>query len=103
MSDDDKPPTTPQDLLDTGLWQELPSSLDTRILIRPWPDGTVDTLAIRATGEALGERSNPAGQPVWRHFASTAVVIVLAWTLPAPAEPGAPGEVLRNEPTDQDL
>lgn len=103
MTDDQWPPLSPQDLLDTGAWKALPSAPDTQVLIRPWPDGSVDTLAVRVEGKALGERTNPEGQPVWRHFAKTSVVIVLVWTLPQPGEPGAPSEVLRGESTDRDI
>jgi hypothetical protein len=103
MSEAQRPPLTPDDLLGTGEWRELPSALDTRILVRLWPDDSVDTLAVRSTGEALGERTDPAGKPVWRHFAATSVVIVLLWTLPPPGESGAPNEVLPNETTDQDI
>lgn len=103
MADDSRPPMSPEDLLDTDDWQELPGGPGTRILIRPWPDGSVDTVAIRADGRALVERTNADGHPVWRHFATVSVVIVLVWTLPGPDEPGAPTEVLRNETTDRDM
>ena len=103
MNEDQRPPLTLEDLLNTGKWQELPSALDTRIVIHPWPDDSVDTVVVRSTGEALGERTNSAGQPVWRHFAAASVVIVLVWNLPPPGALGAPNEVLRSEATDQEV
>ncbi len=103
MTDDSWPPMSPGDLLDSEDWRELPSSPDTRILIRPWPDGSVDTLAVHPDGHALVERTNSDGHPVWRHFVKTSSAIVLVWTLPAPGELGAPTEVLLSESTDRDM
>lgn len=103
MTNDSWPPMSPEDLLDSEDWKELPSGPGVRILSRLWPDGSVDTLVIQPDDKAVVERTNADGHPVWRHFAKTSAAIVLVWTLPAPGELGAPAEVLPDESTDRDI
>jgi hypothetical protein len=64
------------------------------VVVLPWPDGTVDTLAVRGVIQALAERTNPAGHPVWRQVGTVVDVIAQVKALPAPDTPDAPQQVI---------
>jgi hypothetical protein len=77
-------------LIGAGDWHLLPGAPGMLIFIRAWPDDWVDTLAISGETEALAERTNPAGHPVWRHPGALTEVIAALRDLPAPDAPTAP-------------
>jgi len=93
-----------RELMDSGGWRDLPGPPNTVIIIHPWPDGSVDTLAIRTETHALVERTNPAGTPVWRQTGSVTEVIDALRQIPPPFAPDIPGQALENTPSrDRDL
>ncbi|HEX3782090.1 MAG TPA: hypothetical protein VHX38_20695 [Pseudonocardiaceae bacterium] len=65
-------------LIDEGGWRPLPGVAALLVYVRPWPDDSVDTLVITGDTDALGERTNPDGAPVWRHVGGLTEVIA-AW------------------------
>lgn len=75
-------------------WRPLPGPPNALIFLRSWPDESVDTLAVRGADEALAERSNPAGDPVWRHVGELTEVIARLRALPAPGMANAPRLIL---------
>jgi hypothetical protein len=92
-----------RDLVGSGGWQSLPGAPNALVYMRPWPDGSVDTLAMLGETEALIERTNPTGQPVWRTNGTVTEVIDTLAGLVAPLAPGAPREPLRSPSRDRDL
>lgn len=90
-----------QALTSDGGWHPLPGPPGAPIFMRPWPDGSVDALAVHGAGEAYGERTNPAGHPVWRLPGNVVEVIAGLRQLPAPDDPDAPPEVLSRESLDR--
>ena len=88
------------DLIGAGGWHPLPGVPGELIFIRPWPDGSVDALAVKGANEALSERTNPAGDPVWRHAGELIEVIARLHTLPAPDMVNAPRLILPGDSTD---
>lgn len=75
-------------------WRPLAGSRDLLIFIHPWPDESVDTLAIRGETDALAERTNPAGEPVWRRDGTLIDVIDELRELPPPDAATAPRLVI---------
>ncbi|HEX3781319.1 MAG TPA: hypothetical protein VHX38_16785 [Pseudonocardiaceae bacterium] len=107
MSTPDQPIQDPvaelEILFEAGGWTSLPSS-DGLIFIRPWPDGSVDSLGIYGAAEALAERTNPGGQPVWRTKGPLVEVIAaIRDTLPAPDAPDSPQSALAGRPKEEFL
>jgi hypothetical protein len=70
------------------------------VFLLPWPDGTVDTLAVRGVAQALAERTNPTGHPVWRKVGTVVEVIAQIRALPASDAPDAPRQVISSGGTD---
>lgn len=78
------------ELIEAGGWGPVPGAPGMLIFIRAWPDDSVDTLAVTGEADALAERTNPAGHPVWRQPGSLTGVIAALRELPAPDDPAAP-------------
>lgn len=88
-----------RELVNTGGWHPLPGAPDMLIFIRPWPDDSVDTLAVRDDTDAVAERTNPTGNPVWRHTGDLTTVIAQLRALPPPGAANAPRQAI---PGDHD-
>lgn len=84
-------------LIEGGGWRPLPGAPGMLIFIHPWPDDWVDTLAVSGETDAVAERTNPAGHPVWRHRGALTEVIAALRDVPAPDAPTAPRRPI---PTD---
>jgi hypothetical protein len=82
------------DLIGSGGWRRQPGPPGVLVVLLPWPDGTVDTLAVRTVTQALAERTNPAGHPVWRQAGTVVEVIAQVQALPAPDAPDAPRKLI---------
>lgn len=82
------------ELIASGGWRAQPAPPGTLVVLLAWPDGTVDTLAVRGVSQALAERTNPAGHPVWRQVGTVLDVIAEVRALPAPDTPDAPRHVI---------
>lgn len=78
------------DLVTSDGWRPLPGPPAAVIHLHPWPDGSVDTLVLLGETEALIERTNPVGQPVWRANDTLIKVIAAYRDVPAPFAPDAP-------------
>jgi hypothetical protein len=89
-------------LVSSDGWGKLRGSPDLLVYIHPWPDDSVDTLAIRGETDALAERTNPAGEPIWRREGTLADAIDALRELPPPDAPYAPRLVLPG-PATRDL
>ena len=84
-----------RDLMSEGGWRPLPGTFGgVLIYMRSWPDDTVDTLAVTGPAEAIAERTDPDGCPVWRQLGPLSEVIAELRKVPAPGEPDAPREIL---------
>jgi hypothetical protein len=92
-----------QALVGSGGWRPLPGPPNALIFVRLWPDGLVDTLAVRGADEALAERTNPAGDPVWRHAGELTDVIARLRALPAPDAANVPRLILPADSLDWSL
>jgi hypothetical protein len=90
------------DLINTGAWFKLPGPPSMVILMHAWDDESVDTLALHSETDALAERTNPDGEPVWRHNGTVTEVIDALRQLPAPYAPDAPHEPLVDTPNHND-
>ncbi len=84
-------------------WHALPGSPDLLVYIHPWPDGHVDALAVKGETDALAERTNPGGEPVWRQEGTLTDAINALRDVPAPDAPHAPRLVLPGRATQPDL
>lgn len=82
------------DLIGSGGWRPHPGPPGALVYLLPWPDGTVDTLAVKGATQALAERTNPIGHPVWRHVGAVVEVIAQVRALPSPNGPDAPRLVI---------
>lgn len=91
------------ELIGAGGWRSLPGPQHALIFVHPWPDESVDTLAIQGATEVLAERTNPAGRPVWRHAGELTEVIARLRALPAPNAANAPRLILPVDPADRNL
>jgi hypothetical protein len=89
------------DLIGSGGWRRQPAPPGVLVVLLPWPDGTVDTLAVRGVTQALAERTNPAGRPVWRQVGTVIEVITQMRALPAPDAPDAPRRVISGGGADR--
>jgi len=103
MTDDDAALRELQALIGAGGWRPFPGPPNALIFLHPWPDGSVDTLAVQAASESLAERTNATGQPVWRHADELTEVIAQLRALPAPDSPDAPREVIPGDSADRNL
>ena len=83
-----------RDLISSGGSRPLPGPPDAVIVIRLWPDASVDTLAVTSPTQALAERTNQTGHPVWRYAGRLTEVIARLRALPAPDAPDAPRQVI---------
>lgn len=90
-----------RELIDAGGWRPLPGVPTMLVFIRPWPDDSVDTLAVGGADEGLAERTNAAGDPVWRHAGALTDVLAALRALPAPDAENAPRLALPAEPVDR--
>lgn len=91
-------------LVGEGGWNPLPSApADVLVFVRPWPDGSVDTLIIRGQPEVSAERTNPIGHPVWRHRGTVTEVIDALRKVPEPESPAAPQSILPQDSPDRTL
>jgi hypothetical protein len=63
------------ELVGAGGWRRIPGLPNAVIVMRPWPDGSVDTLAVHGVTESLAERTNPIGHLVWRRAGEPSEVI----------------------------
>lgn len=88
------------DLIGSGGWRRQPGPPKVLVVVLPWPDGTVDTLAVRGVAQALAERTNPAGRPVWRQVGTVIEMITQVRTMPAPDAPDAPRQVISDGGAD---
>jgi hypothetical protein len=59
-------------------------------MLRIWPDGWSDAIAIRDLGDARAFRCDPAGGEVWKREGGLVEVIDGLVDLPAPDQPNAP-------------
>jgi hypothetical protein len=92
------------DLMISGEWRGLPGPPTAAIFIRPWEDGSVDTLAMQGETDALVERTDAAGVPVWRTTGAVPDVIAALDRVPPPYALDAPREPLRDTPNaDRDM
>ena len=91
------------ELMASGGWRFLPGPPNAVVVIRAWPDGSVDTLAVRGESEALAERTNAIGHPVWRRVGALADIITELRGLPTPDAPDAPRLVLPRDSADRHL
>jgi hypothetical protein len=82
------------DLIGSGGWRPQPGPPGALVFLLPWPDGTVDTLAVKGVTQALAERTNPMGHPVWRQVGTAVEVITQVQALPTPDAPDAPRHVI---------
>jgi hypothetical protein len=104
MSDDVSPALQAfADLVNSGGWFPLPGPPNQVIRMHPWPDGTVDTFVLLSEDEALLDRTNPVGQPVWRANGTVAEVIAAYQKVPPPFAMNAPREPLAAPNRDRDL
>jgi hypothetical protein len=90
------------ELIGSGGWRSLPAPPGALVVVLPWPDGTVDTLAVRGVMQALAERTNPAGHPVWRQAGPVVDIVAQVRALPAPNTPDAPRSVIGEHTDRQD-
>lgn len=88
------------ELIGAGGWRAQPAPPGRLVVLLPWPDGSVDTLAVKGVSQALAERTNPMGRPVWRHTGTTVEVIAQVRALPAPDAPDAPRQVIGGDAAD---
>jgi hypothetical protein len=86
-------------LVSTDGWNSLAGSPDLLVYIHPWSDGTVDALAVKGETDALAERTNPAGEPVWRHEGTLTDTIDALRGVPPPDADNAPRLVLPGRAT----
>lgn len=100
---DDTPLQELRALLDLGGWIALPGIEGKLIFIHPWPDNSVDSLAIWDETEALAQRTNPVGQPVWACKDTLTTVLAELRDVPAPDAPDAPRTVLPGDSVDRHL
>jgi hypothetical protein len=104
MSDDPSPALQAfQALVNSGGWVPLPGPPNQVIRMHPWPDGTVDTLVLLSEDQALIERTNPVGQPVWRTNSTVTEVIAAYHELPPPMALDAPRSPLAAPHRDRDM
>ena len=89
------------ELIGSGGWRQQPSPPGVLVVLLPWPDGTVDTLAVRGVTQALAERTNPAGHPVWREVGMVVEVIAHVRALLAPDDPDAPRQAIGRDGHDR--
>ena len=103
MTHDD--PTTPPSiralnaLVSSHGWHSLAGSPDLLVYIRPWPNGSVDTLAVRGETDALAERTNRTGEPVWRREGTLTDAIDALREIPPPDAANAPRLLLPGKAT----
>jgi hypothetical protein len=90
-----------RELVDAGQWRRLPGPPDVLIFIHPYTDGSVDTLAVKDETDAVGERTDPEGAPVWHRKGGLSEIIGLIRALPHPLAPNAPHEVIGGGPASQ--
>lgn len=91
-------------LVGEGDWSPLPSApADVLVFVRPWPDGSVDTLIIRGQPEVSAERTNPTGHPVWRSKGTVIEVVEALRNVPEPGTDGAPHSILPQDSPDRTL
>lgn len=87
-----------------GDWTPLMSApADTLVFIRSWPDNSADTLIIRGQPDVSAERTNPAGQPVWRENGTVTAIVRALRDLAEPEAPEAPRSVLPQDSPDRTL
>ena len=89
------------ELIDSRGWRPLPGAPGMLIFIHPWPDGSVDTLAVHGADESLAERTNAAGDPVWHREGALTDVLAALRALPAPDAEDAPRLVLPTNSVDR--
>ncbi|HEX3785082.1 MAG TPA: hypothetical protein VHX38_35950 [Pseudonocardiaceae bacterium] len=92
-----------RELIGAGGWRSLPGEPGVLIFIRAWPDDSVDTLAVSGESEALAERTNPVGDPVWRKTGALTEVIAALRGLPTPAAVTAPRTVIVGDAVDRTM
>lgn len=92
-----------QQFVGAGGWRPLPGVEGKLIFIRPWPDNSVDTLAVRDETEALAQRTNPVGQPVWLRKGTLIEVVAELREVPAPDALDAPRTVLPGDSVERNL
>lgn len=91
-------------LINTGGWVHLPSGSDELLIfMHVHDDSSVDILAIQGEDDALAERTNPNGDPVWRHEGTLVEVIDELRAVPRPGEPNAPRLVLAGRSATREL
>jgi hypothetical protein len=90
-------------LMASGGWRELPGIPGTLVLIRTWPDDSVDALTVHDDRDAFAHRTNPAGTPVWNHIGAVSEVVEALRQVPPPSDPGAPRESLGAPNRDRDM
>jgi hypothetical protein len=90
-------------LVSTDGWHSLAGSPDLLVYIHPWPDGSTDALAVKGETDALAERTNPDGDPVWRHEGTLTDAIDALREVPPPNAANAPRLVLPGRATRPDL
>jgi hypothetical protein len=105
MSDDTSPALRAfQDLISTGGWVPLPGPPNLVVRMHPWPDGSVDTIVLLGEDEALIDRTDPVGKPVWRTDGTVTEVIAAYRQLSPPFALDAPREPLKDTPNrDRDM
>jgi hypothetical protein len=83
------------ELISDGGWVNRHGQYDNMVvLIRPWSDGSVDTIALSSVNDAIVERTNLAGEVVWHQTGTVSEVIAGLRAVPAPSEPDAPRQVI---------
>lgn len=91
-------------LVGEGDWTPLPSApAGVLVFVRPWPDGSVDTLIIRGQPQVNAERTNPTGHPVWRSEGTVTEVVEALRNVPEPGSPDAPHSLLPQDSPDRTL
>lgn len=73
------------------------------IYIRPWPDGSMDTLAIQHEHDALAHRANASERIVWREQGGLLAVIAALRRVPPPEAENAPTVVLPTDSPDRQI
>lgn len=62
-----------------------------------WPDGSVDVLMVRCSANAIAERTDPDGQPVWHSHGPVADIMDALGKVPPPDTPDTPHRVLPHD------
>jgi hypothetical protein len=86
-----------------GGWRLIQHGQEVLIYMYLHVDGSVDTLAIEGEDDALAERTNPAGEPVWRLEGGLSEVIAELRSVPNPDAPNAPRLMLAGRSAAREL